>query len=168
MPNIEFKLLKASNKLETEKMSKIATEIVREHFDPIIGKAQNDYMLDKFQTVDAINSQLKSGYNYYFVIAGSRTIGFLAFYPKEKENIVYLSKFYLYKDERGKGYSKDMLNFVIEQAKSLGLSAIELNVNRDNPACLVYEKLNFFIAREEKNDIGAGFYMDDYVYRLEI
>jgi len=32
---------------------------------------------------------------------------------------------------------------------------------------LIYEKLGFKILRSEKNDIGQGYYMDDYVYRLE-
>ena len=44
-------------------MSKMATEIVREHFEPLIGKEQNDYMLEMFQTEDAIKKQLEKGYN---------------------------------------------------------------------------------------------------------
>ena len=30
------------------------------------------------------------------------------------------------------------------------------------------EKLGFRIIRSEKNDIGNGFFMDDYVCRLEV
>ncbi|SDI79732.1 hypothetical protein SAMN05421493_12828 [Pseudobutyrivibrio sp. 49] len=41
------------------KMSHMATEIVREHFDPIIGKAQNDLMISLFQTEESISKQLK-------------------------------------------------------------------------------------------------------------
>lgn len=154
---------------ETDKikvMSQMATEIVREHFDPIIGKEQNDYMLGMFQTEDAISNQLKKGYRYYFVQKDDSNVGFIAFYPKE--NAMYLSKFYLYKSKRGKGYSHQMMEFVIEKAKELNLSAIELNVNKENPACRVYERLGYRILRSEKNDIGCGFYMDDYVYRLEL
>ena len=35
-------------------MSRLATDILREHYDPILGKAQNNYMLEKFQSVDEI------------------------------------------------------------------------------------------------------------------
>ena len=49
-----------------KEMSKMATAIVREHYDPIIGKEQNDYMIQKFQTVDAIKEQLEHGCQYYF------------------------------------------------------------------------------------------------------
>ena len=48
------------------------------------------------------------------------------------------------------------------------MKRIELNVNRFNDAVRVYEKLGFRRIREEKNDIGHGYYMDDYVYSLEL
>jgi ribosomal protein S18 acetylase RimI-like enzyme len=147
-------------------MSKMATEIIREHFDPIIGKSQNDYMLKRFQSVDAITNQLVQGYRYYFVQEENQNIGFVAFYPKK--DAMYLSKFYLYKNIRGKGFAHEMLSFVVEETKKAGLSAIELNVNKYNSACQAYEKLGFKIIRSEKNDIGNGFFMDDYVYRLEL
>lgn len=147
-------------------MSEMATEIVREHFDPIIGKEQNDYMLAMFQTEEAIREQLESGYRYFFVKDGKKTIGFIAFYPRKSE--MYLSKFYLYQTERGKGYSHQMLDFIVSETERAGLNGIELNVNRENNACLAYEHLGFRIIRSEKNSIGNGFYMDDYVYRLDL
>lgn len=147
-------------------MSEMAAEIVREHFDPIIGREQNDYMIKKFQSEAAIWEQLQHGYQYYFVNEGKRRIGFLAFYPKE--NVMYLSKFYLYKEERGKGYSRQMLDFVIHHARQEGRSSIELNVNRNNSAVYAYESLGFKVVRTEKNDIGSGYFMDDYVYSLKI
>ena len=96
-------------------LSKTAAEIVREHFDPIIGTEQNDYMIAMFQSVPAITEQFETGYRYYFVLRDEKIIGFLAFYPKG--DIMYLSKFYLYKEERGKGYAKEMLAFVIQEAE---------------------------------------------------
>lgn len=149
-----------------KEMSQMATEIVREHFDPIIGKEQNDYMLKMFQTESAVKHQLENGYKYFFVRSEDKNIGFLAFYPRN--GALYLSKFYLYRSERGKGYAHHMMNFVISNAKQLNLNGIELNVNKENSACRAYEKLGFKILRSEKNSIGNGFFMDDYVYRLDI
>ena len=163
---MELEELTLNNEYKIKEMSAMATEIVREHFDPLIGKEQNDYMIQKFQTVDAIKRQLKNRYRYYFVKNEGQVIGFLAIYPREE--VMYLSKFYLYKDERGQGYSHQMLKFVIKKAKEIGLAAIELNVNRFNDACRAYDHLGFIVVRAEKNDIGNGFYMDDYVYRFEI
>ena len=161
-----FERLLLSDEEKIREMSDMATEIVREHFDPLIGKAQNDYMIARFQTPAAIRDQLEHGYRYYFVKEDGRNLGFLAFYPKD--HCMYLSKFYLYKEERGKGISREMLGFVIQKTQEAGLSSIELNVNRHNSAIYAYEKLGFKIIREEKNDIGQGFYMDDYVFCLEV
>ena len=163
---MNFREIDLSNKDHIREMSKMAMEIVREHFDPIIGKEQNDYMLERFQSVDAIRSQLKNEYRYFFVSDGERKIGFVAFYPKGRN--MYLSKFYLYKQERGKGHAHEMLSFIMEETKKAGLDGIELNVNKHNSACRAYDRLGFEIIRSEKNDIGNGFYMDDYVYYKKV
>lgn len=160
-----FEILLPGDKEEINEMSQMATAIVRDYYDPIIGKAQNDYMLKMFQTPEAIAEQLEHGYRYYFMREDERNLGFLAFYPRE--NALYLSKLYLYKDERGKGYAREVMEFLKTQAGELGFNRIELNVNRHNDTRFIYEKLGFTVAWEEKNDIGNGFYMDDYVYAIE-
>lgn len=81
---------------------------------------------------------------------------------------MYLSKFYLYKQERGNGHSHEMLSFIMDETKKAGLDGIELNVNKHNSACRAYDSLGFEIIRSEKNDIGNGFYMDDYVYYKKV
>lgn len=161
---MDFVRLKSDDIKQIEEMSELATSIVREHYDHILGTEQNDYMLEKFQSVNAIYDQLKNGYNYYFVKVDNKNVGFLAFYPRD--NSMYISKFYLEYRARNKGYSRQMLNFVMEKAKDSGLNSIELNVNKQNPSIAIYEKLGFKRLRAEKIDIGAGYFMDDYVYKL--
>lgn len=163
--SIEFVKLDFGDMPGVSEMSGLATRIVREHYDPIIGKEQNDYMIAMFQSEEAISRQLKEGYQYYFVRALGCNIGFLAFYPRG--NAMYLSKLYLLKEERGKGYSRLMVGFVIGKAKDASLPTLELNVNKNNGSIRVYEKLGFKVARSEKNDIGNGYFMDDYVYALD-
>ena len=136
---MEFTELFKNDAAGISEMSAMATAIVREHFDPLIGKAQNDYMIALFQTEEAITKQLEHGYRYFFVRGGGRNVGFTAFYPRD--GAMYISKFYLYKEERSKGYSRDMLEFVKDEAKKLGLCRIELNVNKQNSACKAYEAL---------------------------
>lgn len=160
--------VKITDKNTIKQMSQLASEIVKEHYDPILGNEQNDYMIQRFQSVTAIENQLNDGYNYYFVCNEQKKnkVGFLAFYKKENE--LYLSKFYLKKGCRGKGYSKDMLKFLITIAKEWKVPAIVLNVNKYNPSIDVYERLGFQRIREETIDIGDGYYMDDYVYQYVI
>ncbi len=164
---MNYEKISASDTNAIEELSDMSTEIVKEHFDSIIGVVQNEYMIGRFQSVQSITEQLEHGYQYYFVrdIEGKK-VGFLAFYPRGSE--LYLSKFYLYKVQRRKGFSRDMLQFVIQRAKENGLSSISLNVNKNNSAVMAYEKLGFIKIREEKNDIGNGFFMDDFVYNYLI
>ena len=153
---------------DIEEMSELASKIVKEYYDPILGEKQNNYMIKKFQSVQGITEQLKEGHNYYFVRnMDGLDVGFISFYPRNKD--LYLSKFYLHKDHRGKGISKDMHKFVIKKAKELGLASIILNVNKYNElAIAAYERLGFIKVDDEKNDIGNGYYMDDFVYKYSI
>lgn len=162
---IRFKKLEKNNKDDIAAMSRMASSIVKEHFDPLVGPEQNDYMIRMFQTEEAIAGQMDTGYEYYFVLADTEVVGFLAFYDDAPE--LHLSKFYLYKEMRGKGYAKEMQKFVIQAAKDKGLKAIALNVNRNNSSVQIYKALGYYIAREEVNAIGHGYVMDDFVMRYE-
>ena len=163
---MQFESVTLEDTAAINELSALATSILREYYDPIIGKAQNDYMLEKFQSVRAIHGQLEQGYRYYFAVAEGRRVGFLAFYPRG--NALYLSKLYLLRQERGRGYGRAMMDFVVASARAQGLEAVELNVNKRNETTRIYEKMGFRILRSEKNDIGGGYDMDDYVYQLTL
>ncbi len=147
-------------------MSRLASGIIKEYYDPLLGAEQNDYMIELFQSAHSIAAQLAEGKRYFFVRYGDEDIGFFSFYPHD--GAMYLSKLYLRADMRGKGFSRLMLAFIAGESKREGLDAIELNVNKYNASKDIYERLGFIRIRSEKNDIGHGFYMDDYVYRLDI
>ncbi len=159
---MDFICLNNSDEKAIGDMSALASAIVKEHFDPIIGSRQNDYMIEKFQSVKSIKQQLSEGYVYYFICLDDTAIGFLAYRPDE--DCLYLSKFYLDKEYRGKGFSKEMLSFVKSAAIENGLKRIRLNVNKNNNAIYAYEKLGFKRTGTQKKDIGNGFFMDDYIY----
>lgn len=149
-------------------LSDLASAIVREHYDPIIGTEQNDYMIAKFQSPASIKEQLSRNISYYMVNTDDdEEAGFIAFYPRGTE--LYLSKFYLEKSQRGKGMARQMMDFVVNEARKMGAASVTLNVNKHNDlAIAVYEKLSFHRIRSEKIDIGSGWYMDDYVYEYKL
>ncbi len=148
------------------RMSALASAIIKDYYDPLLGAAQNDYMIERFQSEHAVRGQLAHGYRYFFVRANGEDIGFMAFYPRG--DALYLSKWYLCAGMRGRGFARFMLDFLREEAKQRGLNAIELNVNKYNKTVAVYEKLGFVRVADEVNDIGSGYVMDDYVYRLSL
>ena len=149
-------------------LAALASEIWKEHYDPILGSEQNDYMIEKFQSAAAIKEQLRNNVTYCLVCTDEgEKAGFVAFYPRENE--LYLSKFYLHKSQRGKGIARQMMDFVIAEAGKINASSVTLNVNRYNDlAIAVYEKLGLKRIRSEKIDIGKGWYMDDYVYEYKL
>ena len=119
-----------------EALSAFATEIVREHFDPIIGAAQNDYMLARSQSASGIREQIEGGARYYIAAdQDGKWLGFTAFYPRRNE--MYLSKFYVHKSQRGRGVARCMLELMIHAAKAEGLEKIVLNVNLDMIGCIM-------------------------------
>ena len=136
-------------------MGTMAAAIWREHYDDILGKEQVDYMIELFQSPKAIASQLSQGYRYFFAIIAH-------------EGCIYLSKLYLYAAERRKGYGRQMVSFVAQEAQRAGYCRIELNVNRFNESVQAYERMGFHRVRAEVNDIGHGYVMDDYVYALDL
>ncbi len=143
-------------------LSTLATSILREHYDPILGKAQNDYMLQKFQSPEAMQQQLSEGYRYYFITDEGEKAGFAGFYPKDGK--MYISKLYVSKSHRRRHLARDCVAFISRQAQEEGLSALFLNVNRHNDGSIAaYQKMGFSIQKTEDNPIGCGYYMNDYV-----
>ena len=147
-------------------MAELAKVIWKEYYEPMLPDGQTDYMIALFLSPEAIGEQLAEKKRWFFVRYGGEDVGFICFYPIE--GAMYLSKFYLRADMRGRGFGRRIIDVVSEEARKRGLGAIELNVNKYNATTAIYERLGFVRIRDEKNDIGQGYYMDDYVYRLKL
>jgi ribosomal protein S18 acetylase RimI-like enzyme len=142
-------------------IEKLAHDIWNEHYTPIIGKTQVDYMLDKFQNVDAMLKQIENNYKYFIINYNKTDIGYLAF--KINDFDLFLSKIYILKDFRGKSFGKQAMDFVFKQAEVSECKTITLTVNKNNSNSIkVYEKIGFINIEKLVQDIGCGFVMDDY------
>lgn len=141
-------------------MAELATEIWQEHYLPIIGHEQVTYMLERFQSPQAIAAQIAAGMDYWFVRADRETIGYLA--AEQRDEALFISKFYLRSSQRGRGFGRISMNFLAEFARSQGVSRLALTVNRHNSSVAVYERLGFTIDGAVCQDIGCGYVMDDF------
>ena len=156
-----MRIIEVKDDPQIETVASLAEEIWNQHFTPIIGKQQVDYMLEKFQSVPAIKAQLKEGYQYYLFDNAKGCFGYTAVLPRGKE--LFLSKLYIKKSRRGKGYGRQALAFIESLAAMLDKSLVSLTVNRNNISTIkVYEKLGYKVSGELVKDIGGGFVMDDY------
>ena len=158
-------IMKQVSDAEIELLAATANEIWHEFFPGIITEHQIDYMVEKFQSPHAIREQITEGYQYYLAYADDTLIGYTGIHPEEE--LLFLSKLYLKKQFRGKGYGREMLAFVIEKARERKKSGIYLTVNRFNAHSIaVYDAAGFQTVRKQVSDIGNGYVMDDYVMQF--
>lgn len=148
---------------DVETVVELANEIWNEHYPQIITQPQIDYMLDKYQSAAAVKRQLNQGVLYYLLNPGSSSIGYFSLIPDNDNHQLQLSKFYLLKNVRGRGYAKDMFRFILSIMRKQQLNPIWLTVNKHNTTAIaVYEKSGFVKTESLVIDIGNGFVMDDY------
>jgi diamine N-acetyltransferase len=139
----------------------LAREIWTEHYIRIIGQEQVDYMLERFQSREAIADQIKAGVLYFLMKEDDDYPGYLAVEPKGGE--LFLSKIYVKASRRGSGLGKKAVQFAATLAKERNLDKIVLTVNKNNVNSIkAYEKIGFRNSGSIVQDIGSGFVMDDY------
>jgi ribosomal protein S18 acetylase RimI-like enzyme len=150
-------------------ISSMAREIWSEHYTPVIGKEQVDYMLEKFQSPEAISEQIDSGYEYYLVRKDGQNVGYFALLPAKAEKKAQLSKIYVHANARRTGVGQRIIAFCERRCAELGLNELWLTVNRHNTGSIAFYKKNGFSrTRKLVQDIGNGFVMDDYVMTKHI
>ncbi|WP_298494875.1 GNAT family N-acetyltransferase [uncultured Algibacter sp.] len=143
------------------KIETLADIIWREHYIPIVGKPQIDYMLEKFQTAKAIEKQVIEGFEYFTLFYNKTAVGYIAIKPET--NALFLSKIYVLSSYRGKKVGKAAIHFIENKAKSYQLNSIRLTVNIHNTNSIkAYETLGFKNKGSVVADIGNGFVMDDF------
>lgn len=157
-------------KEEIESAAGLAAEIWRGYFSCIISEEQIEYMLDRFQSPAAIKEQTeRQGYEYYWMRRGEEPVGYMAVKPEADTDKLFLSKFYMKQEHRGRGYASLALDWLVRLCRERGHRAIWLTVNRYNETALaVYKKKGFYTVRTQVADIGNGFVMDDFVMEKEI
>ena len=152
---------------DSQLLASLANTIWREHYIPIIGKPQVDYMLEHFQSREAIAAQMKEGVRYFVLEWDGKPAGYYAFEPREAE--YFLSKIYVLKEYRGKGLGKAAMQDLRARARDAGIPRISLTVNKDNSASIAaYKRMGFRQDKPSVKDIGGGFIMDDYLMVLEL
>jgi len=164
-----------------EQLARIAHDIWFEYWPERIGAAQTEYMVEQFQTAEAISRDISEhGYEYWLLRDAEGTIvGYTggaperaaegdaahsAFVEEHYPARYFISKIYLYAEQRGKHYASEVIAFYVKHARALGLPIIYLTVNRENDLAIqAYLAKGFEVVAEEDNDIGEGFTMLDYI-----
>lgn len=154
-------ITKVSDEKQIELVAELAQTIWHEHFTPIIGKAQVEYMLEKFQSKESITQQIQNGFIYFVMINNTQPIGYAGVTLKDSD--LFLSKLYIISAERNKGFGRQTLSFLEQLAVEQGAQKIILTVNKNNLNTIrAYQKMGFINSGPVIQDIGENFVMDDY------
>lgn len=164
----EFKIVHCQNDEMLKEVASAANVIWHEYFPFLLSDEQIDYMVDKFQSFDAIKEQTKhEHYKYYQVLIDEKMVGYIGL--KFEPDRLFLSKLYLKKEARGNDYASKMMDFVFDVARKQCYESVYLTCNKYNENSLkVYVKKGFKRIDEAVIDIGNGFVMDDYIYEYAL
>lgn len=154
---------------ELREVTELADKIWHECFTNIISIGQIDYMIEKFQSLDAMTDQIENqGYTYFAVRDDDSLCGYIGVKPESDERF-FLSKLYLHKSRRGRGIASLMLQRVFDEARKSGKKRVYLTVNKhNNHAIDVYKKTGFIISDVVLTDIGDGYVMDDFIMEYQL
>lgn len=134
----------------------------------ILSKEQIEYMYRVIYTPASLQRQMtEQGHCFLLLHAEGAPGGFASYSAKEPAHTFHLNKIYVLPSHQGRGFGQQLLRAVETAVRQAGGHALELNVNRHNPALAFYEHLGFRRRREEDIPIGP-YWMNDYVMRKEL
>jgi len=154
---------------ELRRMADIA---FRDTYRTILSPGQMEYMIDWMYSEESLlNQMLQKGHTYY-IVEGK---GYVSFREDGRTpaglRLFHLEKIYVLPEFKGSGLGKLLFGTVVNEARKIAGEEpfrIELNVNRNNPAVGFYEHLGMYKAREGDFPIGNGYYMNDYIYAIDL
>lgn len=143
-----------------KELAELASKIWHEYWPILLSDKQIDYMVENFQSENAIKNQIANEhYTYYYIIKNNEKAGYFGL--SDKEGYLFLSKLYISKDFRHKGLGTKAFEKIKEIANG---RKIRLTVNKQNfNSIKAYEKWGFKTIDSVVTDIGNGFVMDDYI-----
>lgn len=140
----------------------------------ILSPSQVSYMLNLMYSKSALEQQIDSGEQYFYLIKqGNKNAGFAAIGPvsagfsylpaSQPQSPWKLHKLYVLPQYHGTGMGKALLTYCLHEVVKQGGDYLVLNVNRANSAYRFYQKNEFTILASDDFDIGNGFYMNDFI-----
>ena len=152
---------------DIRRLTKAARTVWREANVSFCSPEQVEYMIERYQSFEAIVGQLMNGYRYFIFEQDGDILAYFGVQPQGER--LLLRKFYVLTPYRGHGLFSVGLDIIRQICHEEGQKAVYLTVNRDNRhAYEIYLRKGFEVIAEEDNDIGCGFVMNDYIMQLEL
>ncbi len=156
-----------AERTDIPEICRIASQVWGKVYSELLSPEQISYMMDMMYAPQVIESELENGYLWYLVKLNGSAVGYVSIFFKN--GVCKLDKIYLHAEVRRSGIGRAAIGFVKSEAKKHGAKTLILNVNKYNRAAQqAYTSYGFKHLRDEVNDIGGGFVMDDFVLSLDI
>ena len=137
----------------------------------ILSPEQMDYMFELMYSEKSLLSQMTEKNHDFFIAYQDETpLGYVSV-EKQSGDLFHLQKLYVVPQLQKKGVGRILVEKAFEYAREHADSSrciVELNMNRDNPALHFYEKMGMKIHDRGDFHIGNGYYMNDYILRIEL
>ncbi len=161
-------ILKATS-ADIATIHKLAWRIFPYTYREILTQEQTNYMMEWMYSEANLQDQMDHGHRYLLAFDGEEPLGYVSV-EQEAAHLFHLQKIYVLPERQGTGLGKLLFDAAIALIKECHPApcALELNVNRHNSAVGFYERMGMHKDRSGDFDIGGGFYMNDYIMRMEI
>ncbi len=170
---MRFDVMPVATEKQILEVEKAARRVWHNYYKDIFPVEQIDYMLEKYQSKDALYKQISEGYIYYMLIVDNELAGYMCIIFQS--DCVYLSRLYIKAEYRRRGLAKraigyfDTLFSSDENNVYSYIDTIRLSVERANSFAInVYEHLGFHKVKAVDTDIGGGFVCNDYIMERKI
>lgn len=148
----------------------LASQIWEPTYGSILSREQLDYMFEMMYAPESILNQMNELHHEFFIIYKDGDLsGYLSIETVEKD-LYEFQKIYSLPTLHGSGLGRFIIEQGIAYLKTIhpGSFTVELNVNRENPAVGFYKHMGFHEHTTRDSHIGNGYYMNDYIMRMEV
>jgi ribosomal protein S18 acetylase RimI-like enzyme len=160
-------LIRPATLQDCRMIRQIATVAWQVAYQNIISAEFMAHELEREYSDSALAIQMREQAHQFLVLEQEdMAIGFVSYCWKD--DIGTIHKLYLEPHTKGKGLGKALMQEVEEQAAHKALKALELKVNRSNPAVQFYQKQGYSIVKEVDTLVGEGFLRTDYLMRKSL
>ena len=155
-------LLRRATEADPPHIRTLAEHIWRDSYAQMISAEQIHYMLSWMYAPHKLLSEIRRGVVYELAELDGLPVGYLA-WELLPAATAHLHKLYLLPEFQARGFGRQMLRHVQENALQAGAGRLELRVNKANlRARRAYERAGLQVTGVLVTDIGGGFVMDDF------
>ncbi|MDD4593341.1 MAG: GNAT family N-acetyltransferase [Parabacteroides sp.] len=155
---------------DCELIHEMASKTWENTYGTILSPEQLAYMFDMMYSIKNLHHQMCELHHQFFIIyADGQPGGYLSI-ETLNDDLYEFQKVYSLPQLHGTGIGRYIIKQGVAYLKSIHRKpfAVELHVNRYNPAVNFYKHMGFYQSDQGDFPIGNGYFMNDYIMRMEV